>query len=245
MKEVARLAGGMQFFFGQQIEINLISLWTCTSSLTPQWNQEAGSRAFGGQVCFVWTCPIRWHGNTHHRLTVPAWKLRLSKASSWSHRHWILYLRPVINGSFRVGSVEVPRSNAPRVNDRCSYRSPSHVSTSPILGRMSVLNTRRRSEWSPHHCISTCSDELAGCGRTYYYMKSHMHILQQKPHVHFPLWVRDFVDAFEDIDRDDGSDGWMLPSHWLTQLLLRLVPHHLFALIGAGLASVAAIHALQ
>mmetsp|Transcript_23402 Transcript_23402/g.32031 ORF Transcript_23402/g.32031 Transcript_23402/m.32031 type:complete len:80 (+) Transcript_23402:79-318(+) len=49
--------------------------------------------------------------------------------------------------------------------------------------------------------------------RTYYYMKSHMHILQQKPHVHFPLWVRDFVDAFEDIDRDDGSDGWMLPSH--------------------------------
>jgi len=44
-------------------------------------------------------------------------------------------------------------------------------------------------------------------------MKSHMHILQQKPHVHFPLWVRDFVDAFEDIDRDDGSDGWMLPSH--------------------------------
>jgi hypothetical protein len=38
--------------------------------------------------------------------------------------------------------------------------------------------------------------------RTYYFMKHHMYQLHTKPHVHFPLWIRDFVDAFEDIDDD-------------------------------------------
>jgi hypothetical protein len=33
-------------------------------------------------------------------------------------------------------------------------------------------------------------------------MASHMHSLHEQPHLHFPLWVRDFVEAFEDIDRD-------------------------------------------
>ena len=37
--------------------------------------------------------------------------------------------------------------------------------------------------------------------RTYYFMKHHMYALHDKPHVHFPLWIRDFVDAFENIDR--------------------------------------------
>lgn len=36
--------------------------------------------------------------------------------------------------------------------------------------------------------------------RTYYFMKHHMYSLHDKPHVHFPLWIRDFVDAFENID---------------------------------------------
>ena len=36
--------------------------------------------------------------------------------------------------------------------------------------------------------------------KTYYFMKSHMYHLQQRPKVHFPLWVRDFVDVFQDID---------------------------------------------
>ncbi len=36
-------------------------------------------------------------------------------------------------------------------------------------------------------------------------MKSHMYYLQQKPHVHFPLWVRDFVDVFQGID--DGEEN--------------------------------------
>ena len=40
--------------------------------------------------------------------------------------------------------------------------------------------------------------------RTYYFMNHHMYQLQTKPHVHFPLWIRDFVDAFENID-DDGA----------------------------------------
>lgn len=31
-------------------------------------------------------------------------------------------------------------------------------------------------------------------------MKHHMYSLHDKPHVHFPLWIRDFVDAFENID---------------------------------------------
>lgn len=39
--------------------------------------------------------------------------------------------------------------------------------------------------------------------RTYYFMNHHMHMLHTKPHVHFPLWIRDFVDVFENID-DDG-----------------------------------------
>lgn len=40
--------------------------------------------------------------------------------------------------------------------------------------------------------------------RTYYFMNHHMYMLHTKPHVHFPLWIRDFVDVFENID-DDGS----------------------------------------
>ncbi|RYG65838.1 hypothetical protein EON64_11100 [archaeon] len=36
--------------------------------------------------------------------------------------------------------------------------------------------------------------------RTFYFMKHHMYMLHDKPRVHFPLWVRDFVDVFKDID---------------------------------------------
>lgn len=36
--------------------------------------------------------------------------------------------------------------------------------------------------------------------RTYYFMKHHMYQLHTKPKVHFPLWIRDFVDVFENID---------------------------------------------
>jgi hypothetical protein len=36
--------------------------------------------------------------------------------------------------------------------------------------------------------------------RTLYFMKHHMYQLQQKPKFNFPLWVRDFADAFKDID---------------------------------------------
>eukprot|EP01040_Poterioochromonas_malhamensis_P010025 gene10025-10896_t len=36
--------------------------------------------------------------------------------------------------------------------------------------------------------------------KTFYFMKHHMYQLQQKPKVNFPLWVRDFVDVFQDID---------------------------------------------
>lgn len=36
--------------------------------------------------------------------------------------------------------------------------------------------------------------------RTFYYMKHHMHQLHTKPKVHFPLWIRDFVEVFKDID---------------------------------------------
>jgi hypothetical protein len=37
--------------------------------------------------------------------------------------------------------------------------------------------------------------------RTFYYMKKpHMYQLQEKPNMQFPLWVRDFVEAFQDID---------------------------------------------
>jgi hypothetical protein len=35
---------------------------------------------------------------------------------------------------------------------------------------------------------------------TLYFMKHHMYQLHTKPKVHFPLWIRDFVDVFKDID---------------------------------------------
>lgn len=38
--------------------------------------------------------------------------------------------------------------------------------------------------------------------RTYYFMKHHMHQLHTKPHTNFPLWIRDFVEAFYAIDDD-------------------------------------------
>jgi len=42
--------------------------------------------------------------------------------------------------------------------------------------------------------------------RTYYFMQHHMHQLHTKPFVHFPLWTRDFVDAFRGIDDDVQDD---------------------------------------
>eukprot|EP01039_Chlorochromonas_danica_P010999 gene10999-12246_t len=36
--------------------------------------------------------------------------------------------------------------------------------------------------------------------RTYYFMKNQMYQLHTHPKVHFPLWVRDFVEVFKDID---------------------------------------------
>lgn len=36
--------------------------------------------------------------------------------------------------------------------------------------------------------------------KTFYFMKHHMYQLHQKPRFNFPLWVRDFVDPFKDID---------------------------------------------
>ena len=40
--------------------------------------------------------------------------------------------------------------------------------------------------------------------KTFYFMKHHMYQLHTKPKIHFPLWIRDFVDVFKDID--DGLD---------------------------------------
>lgn len=39
--------------------------------------------------------------------------------------------------------------------------------------------------------------------RTYYFMKHHMYHLHTKPHMHLPLWVRDFVEPFVKIDDDN------------------------------------------
>lgn len=36
--------------------------------------------------------------------------------------------------------------------------------------------------------------------RTYYFMKHFMYQLHQKPYVGYPLWVRDYVDVFQNID---------------------------------------------
>lgn len=42
--------------------------------------------------------------------------------------------------------------------------------------------------------------------RTYYFMKHHMYQLHTKPKVHFPLWIRDFIDVFQDIDEPPSVD---------------------------------------
>ena len=36
--------------------------------------------------------------------------------------------------------------------------------------------------------------------RTYYFMKSQMYQLQQKPQIHTPFWTREFAPAFYNID---------------------------------------------
>lgn len=41
--------------------------------------------------------------------------------------------------------------------------------------------------------------------RTYYFMARQMHELHTKPKVHFPLWIRDFVDVFQGIDEDEAT----------------------------------------
>jgi len=46
----------------------------------------------------------------------------------------------------------------------------------------------------------TTMDRRGIYNRTYYFMKSHMYQLHEKPTVRFPLWVRDYVDVFKDID---------------------------------------------
>jgi hypothetical protein len=43
--------------------------------------------------------------------------------------------------------------------------------------------------------------------KTYYFMKHHMYMLQEKPKVSFPLWVRDFADVFQGIDDYDSAEG--------------------------------------
>lgn len=37
---------------------------------------------------------------------------------------------------------------------------------------------------------------------TYYFMKHHMYSLHKQPWVRFPLWVRDFIDPFHNLDDD-------------------------------------------
>jgi hypothetical protein len=39
--------------------------------------------------------------------------------------------------------------------------------------------------------------------RTYYYMQKQMYQLHEQPHLVLPFWVREFVEAFENIDIDD------------------------------------------
>lgn len=47
-----------------------------------------------------------------------------------------------------------------------------------------------------HHILST--EDLYS--RTYYYMSHQMYQLHLHPRLHPPYWVRDFTDAFADID---------------------------------------------
>jgi hypothetical protein len=61
------------------------------------------------------------------------------------------------------------------------------------LNRTISLTHRQTNE-------SYIMDRRGVYSRTYYYMKHHMHMLHTKPHVNFPLWVRDFADVFDAID---------------------------------------------
>lgn len=78
----------------------------------------------------------------------------------------------------------------------------SRINQSARLGstRISKPSSKQGSVRVP----AAVTDRSGLYNRTYYFMTHHMYQLHTKPHVHFPLWIRDFVDAFENID-DDGE----------------------------------------
>lgn len=84
-------------------------------------------------------------------------------------------------------------------------RTITHLPTSTSTGTAKTNKDHtvsvRRSVREPAALI----DRSGLYDRTYYFMKHHMYQLHTKPHVHFPLWIRDFVDAFEDIDDDSST----------------------------------------
>jgi hypothetical protein len=44
--------------------------------------------------------------------------------------------------------------------------------------------------------------------RTFYFMRKFTHIMQQKPHMYLPFWVRDFSEPFEDTrEHEDWPDS--------------------------------------
>jgi hypothetical protein len=82
---------------------------------------------------------------------------------------------------------------------------PSAVETQGIENTAGRTPIGGNSARGPHPSVrrpAALVDRAGLYNRTYYFMNHHMYQLHTKPHVHFPLWIRDFVDAFEDIDDD-------------------------------------------
>ena len=89
-------------------------------------------------------------------------------------------------------------THVPQLATRTSLRSSDHN-----LGTNAIT-----SKSTPTHNVrvpAAVTDRSGLYNRTYYFMTHHMYMLHTKPHVHFPLWIRDFVDAFEDIDDDSEA----------------------------------------
>ncbi len=85
---------------------------------------------------------------------------------------------------------------------------PQLATRTPIHSNSKHSDSKVTSKSTPRHSVRVPAAVIDRSGlynRTYYFMTHHMYMLHTKPHVHFPLWIRDFVDAFENIDDDSEA----------------------------------------
>ncbi len=144
--------------------------------------------AVPGGTCFVFEC-ILWEQFCKYlycccgRVCVCELEVRCDMLRSLS------FIVPILHHLFSVNVNELVLFTD---ND---LESPSATTHSLYSGRQ--LNPLAKNR------VPATNFNRAGIyNRTYYFMKHHMYQLHTKPHTNFPLWIRDFIEAFYAIDDD-------------------------------------------